>query len=192
MRITVASKANRRDTMKHPIGTAIGLTLVLSAIASPAWAADLTVTMRKATQDGTSDTLGTITVTASSAGATFELDLHGLPPGLHGFHVHENDTCGPTMMGGIRIPAGAAGDHLDPDNIGKHTGPLGDGHLGDLPLIEAGTNGIAKLSVTAPRIKDIEVLHKRSLVIQIGGDNYGDSPARNGGGGGRFACGVIQ
>ncbi len=178
--------------MKHPIGTAPGLALILAAIASTASAADLTVTMRKATQDGTSDTIGTIIITGSSAGATFQLDLHGLPPGQHGFHVHENDTCGHTLMGGIRIPAGAAGDHLDPDNTGKHAGPLGDGHLGDLPLIEASTSGIAKLSVTAPRIKDVEVLRKRSLIIQVGGDTYSDSPARNGGGGGRFACGVIQ
>jgi Cu-Zn family superoxide dismutase len=178
--------------MKHPIGTALGLTLVLAAIASPASAADLTVTMRKVTPDGTSDTLGTITITASSAGANFQLDLHGLPPGQHGFHVHENDTCGPTMMGGVRIPGGAAGEHLDPDNTGKHAGPLGDGHIGDLPLIEAGVGGTAKLSVTAPRIKDVAALRKHSLIVQVGGDNYSDSPARDGGGGGRFACGVIQ
>jgi superoxide dismutase, Cu-Zn family len=178
--------------MKHRIGTALGLTLILAAIASQASAADLTVTMRRVTQDGTSDTLGTITITASSAGTTFALDLHGLPAGQHGFHVHENDTCAPTLMGGVRIPGGAAGEHLDPDTTGKHAGPLGDGHLGDLPVIEAGVSGTAKLSVTAPRIKNVEVLRGHSLVIQIGGDNYSDSPGRDGGGGGRFACGVIQ
>jgi superoxide dismutase, Cu-Zn family len=176
--------------MKHPIGTALGLILV--AVASQASAADLTVTMRKVTPDGTSDTLGTITVTASSEGATFHLDLHGLPAGQHGFHVHENDTCGPTLMGGVRIPGGAAGEHLDPDTTGKHAGPLGDGHLGDLPVIEAGGSGTAKSSVTAPRIKNVDVLRRHSLVIQAGGDNYSDSPGRDGGGGGRFACGVIQ
>ncbi len=178
--------------MRHPIGPALGLSLILAAIASPAFAADLTVTMRKATQDGTGDTIGTITITASSAGAIFQFDVHGLSPGEHGFHVHENDTCGPILMGGVRIPAGAAGGHLDPDVTGRHTGPAGDGHLGDLPTIEAGPDGVAKLSVTAPRIKDIEVLRKRSLIIQAGGDAYSDSPARDGGGGGRFACGVIQ
>ncbi len=178
--------------MKYPIGAALGLSLFLAAIGSFANAADLRVTVLKATQDGTSDTIGTVTITVSSAGATFQLDLHGLPAGVHGFHVHENDTCGPILMGGVRIPAGAAGNHLDPDRTGKHTGPLGDGHLGDLPLIEAGSDGIADLSVTAPRIKDIEVLRGRSLIIEIGGDNYSDSPARDGGGGGRFACGVVQ
>jgi Cu-Zn family superoxide dismutase len=178
--------------MKHPIGTVLGLALILLDSASPAWAADLTVIMRRATSDGTGDSIGTITISSSTGGATFQLDLHGLPPGQHGFHVHENPTCGPILMGGIRIPAGAAGEHLDPDNIGRHTGPLGDGHLGDLPLVEANAGGIAKLSVIAPRIKDVEVLHKRSLIIQTGGDSYSDSPARDGGGSGRFACGVIQ
>ena len=43
--------------------------------------------MRKATQDGTGDTVGTITITVSSAGAIFKLDLHGLPPG------HTVSTC---------------------------------------------------------------------------------------------------
>jgi Cu-Zn family superoxide dismutase len=192
MRVNVASKANTRDTMKHPIGTALGLTLMLTVIALPARAADITVTMKKATQDGTGDPLGTVTISSSEVGATFELDLHGLPPGTHGFHVHENDNCGPTLLGGVRIPAGAAGDHFDPANTGKHAGPLGDGHLGDLPVIEVGAGGTAKQVLTAPRIRDIEVLKKHALIIQIGGDNYSDSPARDGGGGGRFACGVIE
>jgi Cu-Zn family superoxide dismutase len=192
MRISTASKANRRDTMKHSIATALGLTLLLTAIAVPAGAADITVTMKKATQDGTSDSLGTITISSSDTGATFQLDLHGLPPGQHGFHVHENDNCGPTMMGGVRIPAGAAGDHLDPDNTGKHAGPTGDGHLGDLPVLEVGVSGTAKQALIAPRIKDIEVLRKHALIIQVGGDNYSDSPSRDGGGGGRIACGVIE
>ena len=178
--------------MKHPIGTALGLTLMLTVIALPARAADITVTMKKATQDGTGDPLGTVTISSSEVGATFELDLHGLPPGTHGFHVHENDNCGPTLLGGVRIPAGAAGDHFDPANTGKHAGPLGDGHLADLPVIEVGAGGTAKQVLTAPRIRDIEVLKKHALIIQIGGDNYSDSPARDGGGGGRFACGVIE
>lgn len=178
--------------MKHSIATALGLTLLLTAIAVPAGAADITVTMKKATQDGTSDSLGTITISSSDTGATFQLDLHGLPPGQHGFHVHENDNCGPTMMGGVRIPAGAAGDHLDPDNTGKHAGPTGDGHLGDLPVLEVGVSGTAKQALIAPRIKDIEVLRKHALIIQVGGDNYSDSPSRDGGGGGRIACGMIE
>ena len=95
--------------MKHPIGTSLCLALLGTAIALPALAADLTVTMYKATQDGTGASLGTVTIGSSDAGATFKLALHGLPPGPHGFLVHENADCGPTLMNGVRIPAGAAG-----------------------------------------------------------------------------------
>jgi Cu-Zn family superoxide dismutase len=193
MRISRASIADGRDTMLHPFGTAVGLALLLTAVARPAKAADdLTVTMRKATQDGTSDSLGTIIITASSAGAAFRLNLHGLPPGAHGFQVHENANCSPTMMNGVRIPAGAAGDHLDPDNTGKHAGPLGDGHLGDLPQIDVASDGTAKGELAAPRIKDLQILRKHALVIHSGADNYTDSPSQNGGEGGRIACGMIE
>ena len=177
--------------MKHLMGPVPGLALLM-AVAMPAWAADIAVTMKKATQDGTGETLGRVTISASEPGATFRLDLHGLPPGTHGFHVHQNPTCGPTLMGGLLIPAGAAGEHFDPENTGRHAGPSGNGHLGDLPVIEVGAGGTAKQTLVAPRIADTEVLRKHTLIIQLGGDNYSDSPARDGGGGGRFACGVIE
>jgi Cu-Zn family superoxide dismutase len=193
MRISPVSTANGIDTMQHPIGTALGLAVLLTAWPPPARAADeLTVTMHKATQDGISDTLGTISITVSGAGATLRLNLHGLPPGAHGFQVHENDNCSPTMMNGVRIPAGAAGGHLDPDNTGKHAGPTGDGHLGDLPQIEVASDGTAKGELSAPRIKDIQILHKHALIIHTGSDNYSDSPSQNGGEGGRIACGMIE
>jgi Cu-Zn family superoxide dismutase len=179
--------------MKHSSGTALCLMMMATAIALPALAADLTVTMRKATQDGTSDALGTVTITAdATTGASFKLNLHGLPPGPHGFQVHENANCGPTMMFGVRIPAGAAGDHFDPDNTGVHQGPMGEGHLGDLPVLVVAADGTANQTLVAPRIKNPDILKGHALIIHIGGDNYSDSPARGGGGGGRFACGLAE
>jgi Cu-Zn family superoxide dismutase len=184
--------------MKHPTGTAFCLTMMAAAItvatplAAPL-AADLTVTMRKATQNGTSDALGTVTITVDAAtGASFKLNLHGLPPGPHGFHVHENANCGPTMLFGVRIPAGAAGDHLDPDFTGQHQGPMGQGHLGDLPVLVAAADGTATQTLVAPRIKNPDILKGHALIIHIGGDTYSDTPARDGGGGGRLACGLVE
>src|ERR1700744_4360271 len=133
MRITPRMEGDRRNSRKHLMGPVPGLALLM-AVAMPAWAADIAVTMKKATQDGTGETLGKVTISASEPGATFRLDLHGLPPGTHGFHVHQNPTCGPTLMSGLLIPAGAAGDHFDPENTGRHAGASGNGHLGDLPV----------------------------------------------------------
>ena len=44
----------------------------------------------------------------------------------------------------------------------------------------------------APRIKDASQLKGRALVLHAGGDNYEDTPAPNGGGGDRIACGIIK
>lgn len=178
--------------MKHPTGYALCLSMFTAmAFALPAKAADMAVVMHKVTQDGTGEAVGTIVIASTPAGATFKLDLHGLPPGPHGFHVHENDNCGPTFMNGVRIPGGAAGSHFDPDRTYKHAGPDGDGHLGDLPLIVVGADGTATQTLTAPRIKDTDVLKARGLVIQADGDTYSDVP-NLGGGGARIACGVVE
>ena len=46
--------------------------------------------------------------------------LSGLPPGQHGFHVHEKDDCGPGMNQ-VKPAAGfAAGGHYDPAHTKKH------------------------------------------------------------------------
>jgi len=181
--------------MHHPVKTSLVVALLYTAAffaAGQARAADITVKMFKATPNGTGDALGTVTISDTDKGASFKLALHGLPPGTHGFHVHENGTCGPTIYTGILIPAGAAGGHYDPDHTGKHLGPNGEGHLGDLPVLEIDGKGAADQTLLAPRIKNIGDLKGLSLVINIGGDNYSDTPRLDGGGGGRIACGLIQ
>ena len=178
--------------MTHTTGYALCLAMFATmAIALPALAADQTVVMHKVTQSGTSDEIGTIVVGSSDAGATFKLNLYGLTPGPHGFHVHENSNCSPTLLNGIRIPGGAAGGHYDPDHKYKHAGPEGEGHLGDLPLLVVVADGTARQTLTAPRIKDIDVLKGRGLMIHAGGDTYSDTPSL-GGGGARFACGAME
>lgn len=177
--------------MKNPSGI-MYLAALTMAVALPARAADLTVTMLKATQDGTGAALGTIVVSTSDAGAAFKLNLHGLPPGAHGFIVHENANCSPTFLNGVRIPAGAAGGPLDPDETYKHAGPAGDGYLGDLPVLTVDAAGTTTQTVVAPRIKDLTVLKGHALIIHIGGDNYSDSPSLMGGTGGRLACGLVE
>lgn len=169
-------------------GLACGALLM---VGHAAVAQDLHATLERATQDGPGPAIGTVTISASDAGAVFKLDLKGLPPGPHGIHVHENGSCGPTMMNGVRIPAGAAGGHFDPAHAGKHEGPMGHGHLGDLPLLDVAADGSAVVTLTAPSIKDVAVLKGHALVVHAGGDNYSDQPAPLGGGGARLACGTI-
>jgi len=169
----------------------VALAALLVASASARAADDITVTMYKATPSGQGDAVGTVTIAPAADGAHFVLALRDLPPGPHGFHVHQNDNCGPTVTNGVRIPAGAAGGHWDPASTGKHEGPNGAGHLGDLPLLEVKADGTATQELTAPHIKNVNDLRGRALVIHVGGDNYSDQPTALGGGGLRLACGSI-
>ncbi len=165
---------------------------LLALSASPSLAADLTAPMQLATATGPSAAVGTVTVTSGASGVAFKVDLHGLPPGPHGFHVHENGSCAPGNANGQVTPAGAAGGHFDPGHAGHHEGPAKDGHLGDLPVLTVAQDGAVKETLTAPRIKDAQMLKGHALMIHAGGDNYSDEPAPLGGGGARLACGVIE
>ena len=157
-----------------------------------AGAAELRAEMHKATATGPGEAIGTVTITDGGDGAAVKAALTGLPGGPHGFHIHENDSCQPTTASGQPVPAGAAGGHFDPQKTGKHEGPEGAGHLGDLPLLQVSDEGIANAALTAPHLKDVAALRGKAVMIHAGGDNYSDQPAPLGGGGARIACGVLE
>ena len=75
---------------------------------------------------------------------------------------------------------------------GKHAGPTGMGHLGDLPVLTVAANGAAQETLYAPHVASVAALKGHALMIHAGGDNYSDEPAPLGGGGARIACGLIQ
>jgi len=154
-------------------------------------AAEATVTLHLAMADGAGAAVGTVKLIETRYGLVLQPALTGLPPGLHGFHVHENASCAPSRQGETTVPAGAAGGHLDPLGSKHHGEPWGDGHLGDLPPLFVAADGGAVQPVLAPRLKLADVLH-HALMVHAGGDNHSDHPAALGGGGARVACGVIE
>lgn len=141
--------------------------------------------MRAITADGIGDSLGGVILADSAEGLVLTLDLRNLPPGLHGFHVHENHDCEAGEKDGHRQPGLAAGEHYDPEHTGRHAGPDGAGHAGDLPRLEVKADGSATGRLVAPRLKLADVEH-RSLIIHADPDDFGEKP-----GGARIACGVI-
>ncbi len=169
----------------------IGLTLAIASVSSAARADEIVVTVHLATQAGPGKEVGNIKVQDTAYGALFTPALHDLPPGLHGFHVHEHAHCGPADKDGTMTPGLAAGNHFDPGKAGKHLGPYGDGHLGDLPPLYVDAEGKSTLPVLAPRL-EVKDLKGRSLMIHAGGDNFSDQPAALGGGGARIACGTVE
>lgn len=124
-------------------------------------------------------------------GLDIVVNLHGLPPGEHGFHLHENASCLPAEKDGKMGAALAAGGHFDPKKSGKHLGPDQSGHAGDLPRLIVDAQGMAKetFMLHGLSVKDIE---GRAVMVHAGGDNYSDEPQPLGGGGARIACGVIK
>ena len=166
--------------------------ILLSWLLVPAAAfADVVVPMNLADEKGAAASIGEVSVAESKYGLVFTPALKGLAPGLHGFHLHQNPSCGVTEKDGKPVPAGAAGGHYDPAGANVHGTPWGEGHLGDLPALYVDAGGVATQPVLAPRLK-IGDLKGRSLMIHMGGDNHADHPAPLGGGGARMACGVIK
>ncbi|MBU6374253.1 MAG: superoxide dismutase family protein [Alphaproteobacteria bacterium] len=171
-----------------------GVGLVAGCAMLPKFAAaSIEVPMALATATGPGAPIGTIRISESPKGAVLKLDLRGLPPGDRGFHLHEGASCDPAPNAqGAIAPAMAARGHLDPAQTGKHEGPDGAGHLGDLPLIRVDADGRATQTLIAPRLTTLAAFRDRALVIHGGGDNYSDAPAPLGGGGPRIACGVVK
>jgi Cu-Zn family superoxide dismutase len=154
-------------------------------------AAEMRATMQVLSEPGAGKGAGTVSITETQHGLVFTPSLVGLPPGLHGFHVHEKGNCGPGQQDGKTVAGFAAGGHYDPAGSKKHGLPWGDGHLGDLPGLVVDASGAANYPVLAPRLKMAD-LKGRALMIHVGGDNHADHPAPLGGGGGRMVCGVIE
>ena len=167
------------------------LAILALVVSAGAQAASDEVEMNLVTPQGVGQSIGTVTITETDKGLELTPALNALPPGEHGFHVHAKGSCQPAMKEGKPSAAEAAGGHLDPHQSGKHEGPDGMGHLGDLPVLVVNNDGKATDAVVAPRLKKLDEVKGKALMIHVGGDNMSDQPKPLGGGGARYACGVI-
>lgn len=168
------------------------LAMLALLVCAGAQAASEDVEMHLVTAQGIGQSIGSVKISETDKGLEFAPDLKALPPGEHGFHVHAKGSCEPAMKEGKASAAEAAGGHLDPHHTGKHEGPEGLGHLGDLPVLVVNNDGKATDPVIAPRLKKLDEVKDKALMIHVGGDNMSDQPKPLGGGGARYACGVIK
>ncbi|WP_422927920.1 superoxide dismutase family protein [Singulisphaera sp. PoT] len=127
---------------------------------------------------------GKVVFTKVAEGVRVEAHLHGLTPGLHGFHVHEfGDTGSDDGMatGGHFNPLGAP--HGEPHATKRHVGDLGN--------IEADEKGHAKLDVVDPSLSfdGPTSIIGRGLVVHGKADDLKSQPA--GAAGDRVAVGTI-
>jgi Cu-Zn family superoxide dismutase len=123
-----------------------------------------------------------------SDGVRFSGKLTDLPPGPHGFHIHENGKCDAPDFE-------SAGGHFNP--TGKHHGDKNpDGpHAGDLGNIGVRANGMIDVSVLATGVtlqSGANSLLKpggTSLVLHESPDDAMTDPSGNSGA--RIACGIL-
>lgn len=133
--------------------------------------------------------IGSAVLTQTDKGVKIELELSGLTPGSHAFHIHETGKADPPDFK-------SAGGHFNP--MGKqhgHDNPMGS-HAGDLPNIEVPASGSVKLTVYAHDVTlekgPANSLFKpggTSFVIHAGPDDNVSDPSGNAGS--RVACAVI-
>src|SRR6185436_2022164 len=173
------------------LSVATGSFLIATASMAPAKAPPpVKVPINFIDTSGVGKPAGTVTISETADGIELDTALEGLPPGEHGFHLHEKGSCGPADKDGKPSAGEAAGSHYDPAATKAHKGPGGGGHKGDLPKLVVDQKGTAKTKLKVAGLK-LEDVAGRALVIHEGGDNYSDTPKPLGGGGARIACGVI-
>ncbi len=177
--------------MRRKTTCMIATALCVVAAAASAQQHRTTVQLNLINEKGMAAAIGAVVFEDTPKGLAIEPNLSGLPPGKHGFHVHEKPNCAAAEKDGKMVPGLAAGDHYDPTDSKAHRGPEHDGHRGDLPVLVVEKDGVSTGKLLAPHLK-VADLRGRSLVIHAGGDNYADTPKPLGGGGDRIACGVFD
>jgi len=165
--------------------------IILLAPAAFAAESSPSVSIYALTETGVGDPIGTIELRDSKDGLVLTPKLSHLSPGQHGIHIHQLPDCRAVEKDGKSVAGLAAGGHFDPDQTGKHLGPTGAGHKGDLPFLTADDKGDATKPLVAPHLRMADV-EDHAIVIHAGGDNYSDDPKPLGGGGARIACGVVK
>lgn len=126
--------------------------------------------------------------------------INGLPPGVHGFHIHEfNDMSkGCESLGGHYNPFNKNhGSRVKIDEYGNKI-INEDRHVGDLGNITVDKNGTAIIDIVDTLVKldgPYSVLN-RSLIIHEGVDDLGKAGTKEslttGSAGKRIACGKIE
>src|SRR5271166_119783 len=162
-------------------------------LGSAAFAANRVPTFAAYVVDPKGKALGVVTFVGVAGGTEFRVDVHDLPPGLHGMHIHEYGSCNPLVdTKGVSTPFGAARGHYDPTMSHMHLGPEGAGHYGDLPSLNVDAAGVGTTPFFIQRfsVEGANSIVGRSIVIHANPDNYTDTPP-NGGSGSRIACGEI-
>ena len=112
------------------------------------------------------------------------VDLTGVPPGVHGFHVHEKGDCGNNGQN--------AGGHFNPMSMVHGAPDAVSHHAGDFGNVTADANGEVHTRFMTHSVTVKEGANSvvgRAVVLHANPDDLVTQPTGNAGG--RIACGVV-
>jgi Cu-Zn family superoxide dismutase len=167
------------------LGTAGIAALLAMAVSMPANSAEMANTQLK---DSSGKAVGDVDLMQTPSGVLIKLQIKGLTPGEHAFHVH--------AVGKCEAPFESAGPHFNPGNH-KHGILSGEGHAGDMPNLHVPPSGELTVEIANPAISLVKGqpmsvfdADGSALIIHAGADDYKTDPTGNAGD--RIACGVIE
>ena len=133
------------------------------------------------------DITGELTVEETADGLLMQGTLRNVPPGEHGFHIHEGESCADEGK--------AAGGHFNPRQVEHGFLPedgLDNAHAGDTGNVEAAEDGTVNWSLEVPELTlapgELSVAN-RAVILHAQPDDFGQP---TGNAGDRIACGIIQ
>jgi Cu-Zn family superoxide dismutase len=159
------------------------LVLIVGACASMSSGPSASATL--ASTSGSTAT-GTVTFVQKADGSVdVAAHITGVPPGVHGFHVHDKGDCGDN--------GNAAGGHFNPTGV-AHGAPSADPHhAGDFGNVTADAQGVVDTkfntrSITVAPGANSVVGH--AIILHANPDDLTTQPSGNAGP--RIACGIAQ
>jgi superoxide dismutase, Cu-Zn family len=148
--------------------------------------------------------VGTVDFSEVEEGVQVSVEVTGLPPGFHGFHVHSVGVCEPDSAS--PTDPSMTGDFLSAGgHIGAGKSDHG-AHPGDLPTLYVTGSGSGSLTAVTDALvlSDLTDDDGAAVMVHALRDNYGNVPERyapagpdqmtrnTGDAGGRIACGPVE
>lgn len=130
--------------------------------------------------------VGTAVFQETPNGLLVSVAAEGLPPGEHGFHIHETGICEPGEG------FSTAGGHFAPAGNAHGFEVAGGPHAGDMPNVFVSADGRLRAHAFVPglALAALADADGSALMIHAGADDYRSQPS--GAAGDRIACGVIR
>ncbi|MEO8537727.1 MAG: superoxide dismutase family protein [Betaproteobacteria bacterium] len=132
-----------------------------------------------------SSVAGSVSFVPSGDRVRVVASVTGLPPGPHGFHLHEKGDCS--------APDGmSAGGHFNPTGKPHGNPASGEHHGGDMPMLIADASGRAALDAVLDTVTlgtGADSVVGRAVIVHKDADDFKTQPTGNSGA--RLACGVV-